>query len=362
MVQAFVLILALGIFCTACISPYTPYEINYKASIPEVYWASFSPNNDDIVFSMGWGSLGGIFLMDRQGKIVKWLRRNTNKWWSSHPVFSPDGQWIAFVSTMADKHGDIFIMDKEGNNIRRLTSTADYDRGPVFSPDGKRIYFVRSRYFGSYSPVARKGLHENDIFYVEVSSGREFALTDNKLYLLDSLNILPSGDKLLLGTYNLVPSMGGVKGPRESQRGYNLWSINIAKPHQWTPVIPKLTVAAPINYSASYDPVLSLNGKYLVFTCRVKDGYQIFIADMNTMETHKIDTFIGMKSPVSISMKAKEILFVTISRFPPFHVRQESNLWIVNRDGTGLRNFSLDFSRVLAPKQPNNTSQTSATN
>ncbi len=77
-------------------------------------------------------------------------------------AFSPDGKMIVFCSLRAafpleqlspeqraryEKDpawfGDIYVMDADGSNVRRLTDAPGYDGGPFFSPDGARIIWRR---------------------------------------------------------------------------------------------------------------------------------------------------------------------------------------------------------------------------
>ncbi len=63
---------------------------------------------------------------------------------ASTPVWSPDGQRIAFSAT---RHGnaDVFIMPAAGGDIRRLTTHSAADTPYAFSPDGKAVYFGSMR-------------------------------------------------------------------------------------------------------------------------------------------------------------------------------------------------------------------------
>jgi TolB protein len=60
------------------------------------------------------------------------------------PHFSPDGRWIVFRSGRDGNH-EIYLMDADGSNPRRLTDNAATDTMPSFSPDGRQIAFVSSR-------------------------------------------------------------------------------------------------------------------------------------------------------------------------------------------------------------------------
>ncbi len=62
----------------------------------------------------------------------------------SSPVFSPDGQWIAF-SAEYDGNRDVFIVSADGGIPVRLTwhPGADIVRG--FTPDGKNVLFISQR-------------------------------------------------------------------------------------------------------------------------------------------------------------------------------------------------------------------------
>ncbi|MEO6742508.1 MAG: peptidase M28, partial [Chthoniobacteraceae bacterium] len=103
--------------------------------------------------------------------------------------FSPDGKQIVFCSLRAafplekltpeqgaryDKDpawwGDIYIMNADGSDVRRLTEAPGYDGGPFFSPDGKRIVW---RHFDESGMVA-------DVWTMATDGSDKRRLTDFK--------------------------------------------------------------------------------------------------------------------------------------------------------------------------------------
>ena len=62
------------------------------------------------------------------------------------PVFSPDGRQIVFAAT-PEKAGapDLFVINVDGTNLRRLTTHPDSDTTPTWSPSGTEIAFTSDR-------------------------------------------------------------------------------------------------------------------------------------------------------------------------------------------------------------------------
>lgn len=51
---------------------------------------------------------------------------------------------IAFVSTR-DEGWEIYVMDGDGGNVRRITNNTVNEGNPVWSPDGKKIVFTSDK-------------------------------------------------------------------------------------------------------------------------------------------------------------------------------------------------------------------------
>jgi TolB protein len=62
------------------------------------------------------------------------------------PVFSPDGNRIVFAATPpGESSQDLYVMNTDGSNPRRVTTHPDIDTSPTWSPSGGQIAFTSRR-------------------------------------------------------------------------------------------------------------------------------------------------------------------------------------------------------------------------
>ena len=109
---------------------------------------------------------------------TKELRRLTySEGYDAEGSYSPDGRTIVFASNRAAFSEplsedakkrftldpsfavDLYAMDADGGNLRRLTDAPGYDGGPFFSPDGDSICWRRFSPDGSTAEIFTRPLH-----------------------------------------------------------------------------------------------------------------------------------------------------------------------------------------------------------
>ncbi len=65
------------------------------------------------------------------------------------PAYSPDGKKIAFDS-LRSGGSELYIMNADGTDVKRLTFSIGDDAAPHFSPDGRQIVFTSGREGGQF--------------------------------------------------------------------------------------------------------------------------------------------------------------------------------------------------------------------
>ena len=118
-----------------------------------------------------------IYVMNADGSNPR--RLTNNRGWDFAPAWSPDGKRIAFVSDrdghVHAKHGwstnEIYVMDTDGGNQQNLTNDPHDDRSPSWSPDGKRIVFSANRNWDNPQSI--------DIYVMDADGNNLQRLTNN---------------------------------------------------------------------------------------------------------------------------------------------------------------------------------------
>ncbi|MCL7960526.1 MAG: hypothetical protein M8861_10060, partial [marine benthic group bacterium] len=114
-----------------------------------------SPSGDQVAFSV----LTKIYLMDiAEGAAAGEPRRLTSSdAWEFKPAWSPDGQWIAYVTWSMDG-GHVWKARADGTGTpQRLTEHPAFYADLVFSPDGERIVGLRGNEYQRHQTFSEFG-------------------------------------------------------------------------------------------------------------------------------------------------------------------------------------------------------------
>jgi Tol biopolymer transport system component len=143
-----------------------------------------------------------VYAMDADGANVRRLTTTPARDW--FPAWSPDGTRLAFGS---DREGneDVFVVDADGANLRRLTDNPADDLYPMWSLDGTRIAFVTEReralvdnaldvFVMNPDGTAQRRLEPGEVFeggLVRAPGGEQLVFVSNRegrwqLYALDA--------------------------------------------------------------------------------------------------------------------------------------------------------------------------------
>jgi Tol biopolymer transport system component len=212
-------------------APVAAGEVTQLTSEPRVeQFPNVSPDGKWFVYVSTASGNADIYLQSVGGRVPINLTKDSPQG-DTQPVFSPDGEQIAFRS--ARQGGGIFVMGRTGESARRLT-TGGFN--PSWSPDGQEIAYATEQTLDN--PFGRG--RNSEMWAVRVATGaarRVFA-----------------GD--------------GVQ-PRWSPHGHRIayWSVVAGQRDLWT-IRADGTDPQRITNDAAVDwgPVWAPDGKHLYFT------------------------------------------------------------------------------------------------
>jgi Tol biopolymer transport system component len=117
-------------------------ETQRLINIRDMY-PSASPDGRQLVFQSNRTGSNQLFIMSMDGSDIRQLADFPLG--AETPVFSPDGQRIAFAVYVGEDNNDVFTINTDGSDLKQLTESLGYDGHPHWSADGKRIVFNSDR-------------------------------------------------------------------------------------------------------------------------------------------------------------------------------------------------------------------------
>jgi TolB protein len=87
-----------------------------------------------------------IFVMNRDGSNLRQVTRLGGA--NFAPAWHPDGKRLIFASNVRDPKGrdfDVFLVNLDGTGLEQVTFNNTFDGFPMFSPDGRKLVFASNR-------------------------------------------------------------------------------------------------------------------------------------------------------------------------------------------------------------------------
>ena len=106
----------------------------------------WSPDGKTIAFSSWRSGYQDIYLLfPYGGSPLQNPTRGTPEKQSWLPAWSPDGTKLAFTTSRDGGNAEIYVMNRDGSGLQRLTNHPGIDSTPTWSPTGKQIAFTSDR-------------------------------------------------------------------------------------------------------------------------------------------------------------------------------------------------------------------------
>jgi len=242
---------------------------------------------------------------------------------SSYPYWSPDGTMIVFQSNRMDDDSEIYTMNADGTNVKRLTFSKGPDESPIWSPDGKYILFA------SY----RNG--DSEIYLMDIDGKGQRNLTNHPAYD-GHPNFSPDGTKIIFNSSRIMSPNHSLDSSFTRTSNIELYEMNLDGDQ-----VKQITDY----WSWDTYPDISPDGGKIAFRRRtVTDilgkkigNSEVFIANRDGSQAYNISNHSGHDGWPAWSPDGKKIAFASD--------RERSDNWqiyTINIDGTGLKRLT-DF-------------------
>lgn len=150
---------------------------------------------------------GDIWTADSKGGRAQPITSHLEN--DGYPIYSPDGNWIAFSSKRSG-NSDIFVIPADGGPARQLTWHSGSDIPYGWSPDGKFLIFSGKRDTANY-----------ELFTLDVNSGRTRLLTEDYAPL-NNPNFSPDGRQVVYARYGFPWTRPRYSGSAAAE----IWLLN----------------------------------------------------------------------------------------------------------------------------------------
>lgn len=232
---------------------------------------AFIPDPSDASGQTG-TSTDGIWIANVDGSGLRQLTTDSEA--GRDPVWSPDGQMIAFTSDRDEGRVDIWVSRVDGTDLRQLTASDEQDFDVSWSPDGSKIAFA-----SGYSPEKQEN---PEIWIMDADGSNKVQLTngsesydkpawspDGSMIAFSSTKLGPLGDIWIMN----ADGSGKTRLTRASRSSFTCTTKLICyKEPQWSPDGTKLVFPNVLTESEGWGGTVSGYYRLWVLELKLENG------------------------------------------------------------------------------------------
>jgi Tol biopolymer transport system component len=253
--------------------------------------------NGKIVFASGRSTDFDIWTLDCSDLSLSQL--TTGEHLNDHPVWSPDGKQIAFISTREDFIPSLWLMNSDGSSQKALTSNI-FCKDPSWAPDGSQIYFTAN----ADNP------DEIQVCTYDLAEGTQRVLFERE-GVESNPHASPDGKKIVFC------AMPEDEEKRFTNPNTEIWEYNIATQNE-----KRLTTHGARDYCPVYSP----------------DGSQIAFVSHRNGRAEK--DYLEELSKIQSAINSDDLASIDEGIAKIRALAQDSDIHIMNADGSNVRQLT----------------------
>ena len=279
--------------------------MTFTAKYTDDYSPAISPDGKWIAFASNRLQNAELYLMDLKTRALRQLT-HTDELDEYMPAFSPDGKELAFVTERTrggmmlppvqasgsdPSSATIYLTDIDGRNQRPLIDIEGAQRAPVFSPDGQKIAF-ESKAPTDGNESAPGDVDNNDtleIYVIQTDGSNKTQLTHNDV---DD------------GHPTWAPNGKRIAFTSMVEDIYQIFTVNAVGASSGSRV-KQLTFSD----ASHYQPTFSPDGKRIIYISNAHNHYTLWVMDADGTNKTQLTNHFGAHFEPSLSQDGKTLVF-----------------------------------------------------